>query len=69
MKKNVCIVFSLLLSIAISGQTSDKGNLAGTSYFPLPEVERRIELLSIVFRLAGNMEYNDEIFRRYPYAF
>jgi hypothetical protein len=65
MKKNVCIVFSLLLSIAISGQTSDKGNLAGTSYFPLPEVERRIELLSIVFRLAGNMEYNDEIFRSY----
>jgi len=36
-----------------------------TSYFPLPRVDKRIELLSIVFRLAGNMEYNDEIFKSY----
>lgn len=30
-----------------------------------PTVDKRVELLSIVFRLAGNEEYNAEIFRRY----
>lgn len=36
-----------------------------TDKFLLPKVDKRIELLSIVFRLAGNMEYNDEIFKSY----
>lgn len=65
MKRNFMITSCLLLSIAISGQPSCKANQSGTSYFPLPKVDRRIELLSIVFRLAGNMEYNDDIFRSY----
>jgi hypothetical protein len=65
MKRNILFAHILLISIAISGQSSGKTIQAGTSYFPLPEVDRRIELLSIVFRLAGNMEYNDEIFRSY----
>jgi hypothetical protein len=60
MKRNFLVICCLLLSIAISGQPSDKVNQSGTSYFPLPKVDRRVELLSIVFRLAGNMEYNDE---------
>lgn len=65
MKRNILIIFCLTLSIVISGQPSGKVNQSGTSYFPLPRVDRRIELLSIVFRLAGNMEYNDDIFRSY----
>ena len=65
MKKNSLIISCLLLSIAISGQPSGNLTQSGTSYFPLPKVDKRIELLSIVFRLAGNMEYNDEIFRSY----
>jgi hypothetical protein len=65
MKKHILIISWLLVSIVISGQPSGKVNQPGTSYFPLPKVDRRIELLSIVFRLAGNMEYNDEIFKSY----
>lgn len=31
----------------------------------VPKVDKRIELLSIVFRLAGNAEYNDTFFKKY----
>jgi hypothetical protein len=65
MKRNILIFSCLMLSISISGQTPAKADISGTSYFPLPKVDRRIELLSIVFRMAGNMEYNDEIFKSY----
>ncbi len=30
-----------------------------------PKVDERIEILSIVFRLAGNQEYSSAIFKRY----
>jgi len=30
-----------------------------------PKVDKRVELLSIVFRLAGNMEYNGAFFKKY----
>lgn len=36
-----------------------------SNHFPLPKVDKRIELLSIVFRLAGNQEYNQDIFKDY----
>jgi hypothetical protein len=65
MKRNILIAAILLLSVASSGQPSGNTNQAGTSYFPLQKVDRRIELLSIVFRLAGNMEYNDDVFKSY----
>jgi hypothetical protein len=64
MKGNIVII-SLLFSFEAFGQSTSNFSQTGTSYFPLPKVDRRIELLSIVFRLAGNMEYNDEIFKSY----
>jgi hypothetical protein len=64
MKKNILII-SLLFSFAAFGQSTDNVSQTVTSYFPLPIVDKRIELLSIVFRLAGSMEYNDEIFKSY----
>jgi hypothetical protein len=54
-----------LFSFAAFGQSTGNVSQTATNYFPLPKVDKRIELLSIVFRLAGNMEYNDEIFRSY----
>jgi len=33
--------------------------------FPEPTIDRRVELLSIVFRLAGNLEYNSSIYGSY----
>lgn len=65
MKRNILITSLLFLAIAVSGQTDLKNDISGTTYFPLPKVDRRIELLSIVFRLAGNAEYNDEVFKSY----
>ena len=32
-----------------------------------PKVDKRVELLSIVFRLAGNKEYNATFFKKYTY--
>ncbi|MEG2495617.1 MAG: DUF4932 domain-containing protein [Mucinivorans sp.] len=36
-----------------------------TTFFPQPTVDKRVELMSIVFRLAGNREYNDTYFKLY----
>lgn len=36
-----------------------------SSYFPKPQVDKRVELMSIVFRLAGNGEYSDNAFKLY----
>jgi hypothetical protein len=63
--KKIFLIISLLFSFAAFGQSTGKVSQTVTSYFPLPKVDRRIELLSIVFRMAGNMEYNDEIFKSY----
>lgn len=65
MKKNIIIIAGVLLSFAAFGQSTSNVSQTVKSYFPLPKVDERIELLSIIFRLAGNMEYNDEIFRSY----
>lgn len=65
MKRNILITSVLFLAISVSGQTSVKTDSSATAYFPFPKVDRRIELLSIVFRLAGNPEYNDEVFKSY----
>ena len=34
-------------------------------FIEVPRVDKKVELLSIVFRLAGNEEYNSQYFRRY----
>ncbi|PUV26319.1 DUF4932 domain-containing protein [Sphingobacterium athyrii] len=36
-----------------------------TQIIDRPKVDERIEILSIVFRLAGNREYNSDVFKRY----
>ncbi len=63
MKKNFVLLLCFLFAIEIFGQESIKNNQY--NHFPLPKVDRRIELLSIVFRLAGNQEYNQDIYKDY----
>lgn len=63
--KMFILLIGVLFSSAVFGQSTGNVSPTGPSYFPLPKVDKRIELLSIVFRLAGNMEYNDEIFKSY----
>lgn len=55
-----CLIYILFLFFLLSSAVSD-----GQAGYPLPVVDKRIELLSIVFRLAGNYEYNDDIYRSY----
>ncbi|WP_047445615.1 DUF4932 domain-containing protein [Alistipes sp. ZOR0009] len=62
MKKMILMAF-LLLSIAAAGQQSTKQDTLNV--FPKPKVDRRVELMSIVFRLAGNEEYSGEYFKNY----
>lgn len=47
------------------GQETKKISQDLSNPYPLSKVDRRIELMSIVFRLAGNFEYNDDIYRSY----
>jgi hypothetical protein len=47
------------------GQDTGTGNRNLLNHYPLPKVDKRTELLSIVFRLAGNPEYNDDVYRKY----
>jgi hypothetical protein len=62
MKSKFLLFFYLLtFSITIHGQ--DDENLY--SYFPLPVVDQRVELLSIVFRIAGSPEYNSRVYSSY----
>ena len=55
----------LLCSIVMTGQEAIWINQESMKYYPLPKVDKRIELLSIVFRLAGNFEYNDDVYKSY----
>ena len=65
MKKNILFISCLFFSILMFGQETEKINQDFLSHYPLPKVDKRIELLSIVFRLAGNFEYNDDSYRSY----
>jgi hypothetical protein len=65
MKKYTLFTGILLFSIVMFGQESRKMDQNVSAQYPMPKVDRRIELLSIVFRLAGNFEYNDDVFRSY----
>ncbi len=65
MKKSILFISCLLCSIVMSGQETKQINQDLLSHYPLPKVDKRTELLSIVFRLAGNFEYNDDIYKSY----
>lgn len=62
MKKIIIVIICLLTGITSFGQERVK---IDPDHFPLPKVDKRVELLSIVFRLAGNREYNQDIFKDY----
>ncbi len=64
-KKNILFLSLLFLSVTVFSQTVDNVSKTESSYFPLPRVDKRVELLSIIFRLAGNREYNNEVFKSY----
>lgn len=51
----------LLFSIAVFGQNEE----LISQNFPYPKVDKRVELLSIVFRIAGIPEYNDRGYSSY----
>ncbi len=65
MKKSIFIISFLFFSITTFGLEIKKNYRDIQSHYPLPKVDKRIELLSIVFRLAGNFEYNDDVFSSY----
>jgi hypothetical protein len=65
MKKSILFFFCMLCTIMMSGQDSQMCNQDLLNHYPLPKVDERVELLSIVFRLAGNYEYNDNTYRSY----
>lgn len=56
--KKIIMLF-LLSSLSLASVRDDNSNL------PLPKIDKRVELLSIVFRLAGNFEYNMDMFKNY----
>ena len=65
MKWNFILISCLIFSTSIFAQENKINNQDLSSYFPKPKVDKRIELLSIVFRLAGNREFNSEDFKSY----
>ena len=65
MKKNALFICCLFCSLVMSGQETIKTSQDVLKHYPLPKVDKRIELLSIVFRLAGNFEYNDDTYKSY----
>jgi len=59
--KHSFTIYLLTFSILVNGQVKHSVNKA----FPLPKVDKRVELLSLVFRIAGSPEYNDRVFSSY----
>jgi hypothetical protein len=62
--KKILSIICVLFSLTTAGQAPEKNNII-PDFFPLPKIDKRVELLSIVFRLAGNREYNSEEFKSY----
>lgn len=61
MKKILCLLFIVAYSLAGFAQKP----IQKSASLPLPTVDKRTELLSIVFRLAGNREYSNTAFPLY----
>lgn len=64
MKKNFFTLFIIILSFPTFAFAFNP-NQNNEQVLPLPKVDKRVELLCIVFRLAGNFEYNAEDFKTY----
>jgi hypothetical protein len=66
MKKGIYISLSLFLLVGLFSchNKEQKQNESGTMLAP-PLVDKRVELLSIVFRLAGCHEYSDTTYKDY----
>jgi hypothetical protein len=65
MKSNIFFILLLFCPMLIFGQKPNENSRDLSGHYPLPKVDTRTELLSIVFRLAGNFEYNDDAFKSY----
>lgn len=65
MKKRVLLISLLLIPAMMFGQEANTGGPDSLNSYPLPTVDNRTELLSIVFRLAGNFEYNEDSYKSY----
>lgn len=61
MKKYFLLSLVSINLFALSAQES----FESSEYFPEPKIDQRIELLSIVFRLAGNREYSSDVYSSY----
>lgn len=61
MKKTFCTLLIVACSLAGFAQKP----IQKSASLPLPTVDKRTELLSIVFRLVGNKEYNSTAFKLY----
>ena len=53
------IIILFIIALSLQGFCQDN------QLIEIPKVDKRVELLSIVFRLAGNREYNDTRFKLY----
>jgi len=65
MKRNILLLICLMVTLMISAQGTKSINQELSASFPQPKVDIRVELISVVFRLAGNREYNAEEFKSY----
>lgn len=65
MKKYILLIFGLFFSTVMFSQEPKTIDHDLLNHYPSPKVDKRTELLSIVFRLAGNFEYNDDTYRNY----
>ena len=59
MKKLKNLITLALIVLCLQIQAQEK------QFIEVPKVDKRVELLSIVFRLAGNKEYNATFFKKY----
>ena len=53
------LVILILITLSVQGYSQEN------QIVDIPKVDKRVELLSIVFRLAGNSEYNNTFFKLY----
>jgi len=68
MKRLILFLFAVFLTIDGYGQVSGKNDERNDQVLAEPTIDKRVELLSIVFRLAGVPEYNQDNFKIYTDA-
>lgn len=65
MRKILFIITLLFSFLSVFGINKTFYSAEDTSLLSAPKIDKRVELLSIVFRLAGNTEYNGEEYKKY----